>query len=194
MIVAGIDPSLTSTGVAVVDTQDRLTIATHTVASKGRRDASWRERWERGVDLAADIGALVPRDSELVVVEAPTLSQGRQGGHLDRHGLWWALYGNLTRAGHDVLVVAASSRAKFAAGKGNAGRSVGRDGGSVDGVRSSGCSAAVVAWGADDVDVVEADGLAGGVAGPGLGAVVGGELVGAAAVGAEGLDASGSGG
>ena len=108
MIVAGIDPSLTSTGVAVVDTQDRLTIATHTVASKGRRDASWRERWERGVDLAADIGALVPHDSELVVVEAPTLSQGRQGGHLDRHGLWWALYGNLTRAGHDVLVVPAS--------------------------------------------------------------------------------------
>ena len=122
MIVAGIDPSLTSTGVAVVDTQDRLTIATHTVASKGRRDASWRERWERGVDLAADIGALVPRDSELVVVEAPTLSQGRQGGHLDRHGLWWALYGNLTRAGHDVLVVPASSRAKYATGRGNAGK------------------------------------------------------------------------
>ena len=122
MIVAGIDPSLTSTGVAVVDTQDRLTIATHTVASKGRRDASWRERWERGVDLAADIGALVPHDSELVVVEAPTLSQGRQGGHLDRHGLWWALYGNLTRAGHDVLVVAASSRAKYATGRGNAGK------------------------------------------------------------------------
>ena len=120
MIVAGIDPSLTSTGVAVVDTQDRLTIATHTVASKGRRDASWRERWERGVDLAADIGALVPHDSELVVVEAPTLSQGRQGGHLDRHGLWWALYGNLTRAGHDVLVVAASSRAKYLGGRGNA--------------------------------------------------------------------------
>lgn len=56
----------------------------------------------------------------------------------------------------------------------------------------SGGAAGAVAGAADDVDVGEADGEAGGLAGPGFGFVVGLEVVGGSAVGAPGLCAAGA--
>lgn len=72
------------------------------------------------------------------------------------------------------------------------GLSVGVDRGSGACVGSSCCASAAVAWAAYDVDVVEADGLAGGVAVPRGWGVVDGEVVGCAAVGAPGLQGAGA--
>lgn len=123
-IIIGIDPSLTGTGIARVDTDDRLVAQVATVTSKGKRDDDWPTRANRIEDLAAQVAnhAWPQRDdrADLVVIEAPTLSQGRQGGHLDRHGLWWHLLALLGAWDIPYAVVTASARAKYATGKGNA--------------------------------------------------------------------------
>lgn len=130
-IIIGIDPSLTGTGIARIDTDDRLVAQTTTVSSTGKRDDDWLTRLRRVGGLANDIasrcwdgtynGAGPSFEADLVVIEAPTLSQGRQGGHLDRHGLWWFLLANLADD-YPIAVVTASARAKYATGKGNAGK------------------------------------------------------------------------
>lgn len=129
MIIVGIDPSLTGTGIARIDTEDRLVAAMTTVTSTGKRDDTWVTRTQRLEDLAhriskhcliADDLSGWPVNPDLVVLEAPTLSQGRQGGHLDRHGLWWLILARLTAWECPYAVVTASSRAKYATGKGNA--------------------------------------------------------------------------
>lgn len=133
MIVVGIDPSLTGTGIARVDTDDRLVAQTATVTSKGKRDDDWPTRLARIERLADEIvdhcWETDPEsfdgsewETDLVVIEAPTLSQGRQGGHLDRHGLWWAILARLTANEVPYAVVTASARAKYATGRGNAGK------------------------------------------------------------------------
>ena len=122
MRVLGIDPSLTATGLALIDTDDRLVVDTWTITTKGHRDDSIRQRLNRIEDIAGQI-TLVEADYH--VIEYPTLSQGRQGGHLDRHGLWWltvsALRANAPDGGR-LAVVPASTRARYATGKGNAGK------------------------------------------------------------------------
>lgn len=121
MIVLGIDPSLTATGVAAIDgTRDvRLT----TVTSKGHRDDSVEKRYDRIALLGLDITGFEPH-ADLAVIEYPTLSQGRQGGHLDRHGLWWMLIQRLTALRIPYAVATASARACYATGKGNAAKDV----------------------------------------------------------------------
>lgn len=119
MIVAGIDPSLTGTGVAILDTEDRLTIDCHTIGSKGARSDTWPMRLLRIRRTTDRITDLVP-DGAHVAIEAPSYGQARQGGVHDRAGLWWALYGALTDAGHEVVPVPPASRARYATGKGNA--------------------------------------------------------------------------
>ena len=121
MIVVGLDPSLTGTGVAVIDTDDVLTITCDTIGSKGHRDDKWTDRWGRITNLADTIAGAVP-DGAVVAVEAPSYGQARQGGVHDRAGLWWALYGRLTETGHDIHPVPPATRARYAAGKGNAGK------------------------------------------------------------------------
>ena len=120
MMVVGIDPSLTSTGVVVVDAQDRLTVQTATVESRGARSDSWASRSERVRGLAASVTAEVPVSARLVVMESPSLSQRNAGSAHDRAGLWWAIYWRLTDRGIPVLPVPPAVRAKYAAGKGNA--------------------------------------------------------------------------
>lgn len=130
MIVVGVDPSLTGTGIAVVDTDDVLVIATHTITSAGRKDATLTERRERIAYIAErQIGdyALGLGDrrgetgrADLVVIEAPSLGQARQGGQFDRHGLWWLAVHRLHTLGIPVAAVAPNARAKYATGKGNA--------------------------------------------------------------------------
>lgn len=134
-IVIGIDPSLTGTGIAHIDTDDQTTVETHTVSSKGKRDDDWYTRLTRIECLAGEIvhhahhlHPDVPDDpamdftADLVVIEAPSLGQARQGGVLDRHGLWWAILARLTAAGVSYACVSPAARAKYATGKGNAGK------------------------------------------------------------------------
>lgn len=126
-IIVGIDPSLTGTGIAILDTEDRLTVTVDTIGSKGRRDDSIRTRLRRSQLIVTQALAVVRATVDgatvdLVVIEYPTLSQGRQGGHLDRHGLWWLLVATFDGLSVPVVAVPASSRAKYATGKGNAGK------------------------------------------------------------------------
>lgn len=122
MIVAGIDPSLTSTGVAFVDTADRLTVGVGLVQSKGHLADSWASRAARIARLADRVTGEVPDGARLVVIEAPSLAQRNAGAAHDRAGLWWGIYHRLTAAGVPVLPVPPSCRAKYATGKGNAGK------------------------------------------------------------------------
>ena len=116
--VVGIDPSLTATGIA-----DET--GAHTIAS-GPGTPSLRVRHRRLALIVHDINTRVlgvalgqPR-AALVTIEAPSLGQARQGGTLDRHGLWWLTVDRLTYHDLPVAEVPPATLKKFATGKGNA--------------------------------------------------------------------------
>lgn len=116
--VVGLDLSLTATGIATAN-------GVRTVGSTGRASASLRVRHARLADLATQVclavsEAAAPRTA-LVVIEAPAFS--RTTGHQhDRSGAWWLVVDELLAAGHLVAEVSPTSRAKYATGKGNAGK------------------------------------------------------------------------
>ena len=110
MKILGIDPSLTSTGLAIVYGRtalvDRITTdATglarlHAIVGRVRT-------WLDGCDLA--------------VIEGPAYgSAGGQRGHHERAGLWWLLVDQLDTFAVPCAVVPPAARARYATGKGNA--------------------------------------------------------------------------
>jgi hypothetical protein len=109
--VAGIDISLTGTGVATLG-------GTTCIRTKGRRADSITDRRTRQkhiVDTAlTEIGAV-----DLACVEGPSHASMGQAGHHDLSGLWWAIVGALVDRGIPVAVIPPMSRAKYATGKGN---------------------------------------------------------------------------
>lgn len=133
MIVLGIDPSLTATGLAVIDLDDILVPQVQTVTSTGRAGATLLDRDQRLGDITGQIANLVrgygahgnqhPKQpaADIAVIESPSLGQARQSGQLDRHGLWWLIVRELHQ--HvDVIEVTPAARAKYATGRGNAGK------------------------------------------------------------------------
>lgn len=124
MIVVGIDPSLTSTGIAVVDTDDPLVIDVHRVQSKGTRADTWPQRLARIEDVTDRVTAVVaadhPGSDGMVVIESPSLSSRNAGSAHDRSGLWWAMFARLRGLGVTVVPVPPANRAKYATGRGNA--------------------------------------------------------------------------
>lgn len=116
--VVGIDPSLTSTGVAVLCFSGAPTITLH--GRKGKTGETLVQRGERMQLLVAQVGAAARPDKQtLVVIEAA--ASGIPGGSvLDRHGLWWAIVQVLINAGAPVATVISTTRAKWATGKGGA--------------------------------------------------------------------------
>lgn len=127
MIVVGLDLSLTSTGIARVTTWDhpdaQPEVELDRVTSTGKATASWDDRGDRLADLSATIHAEVARRSalDLVVVEGPAYSKSLPGA-FDRAGLWWSVYLALRGDGIPIAVVDPMARAKYATGKGNAGK------------------------------------------------------------------------
>lgn len=131
---AGVDLSMTSTGVAIV-------AAPHMNANprwelqrvksspelfndgppdrKGKSTATFKSRYCRMENIADRIAAIVP-DKSLVFIEGP--SYGSTGaGTFDRAGLWWLVYETLALSKHcDVAVVAPSQRMLYATGSGRA--------------------------------------------------------------------------
>lgn len=118
-IIIGIDPSLTGTGIARVDTDDRLVAETWTVTSKGKAgdDLATRRRRLRDLIMAIRRAVHVP---DLVLIEAPAYSS-RTGHMHDRSGLWWLLVDELALMA-PVVEVTAGGVKKYATGKGNAGK------------------------------------------------------------------------
>lgn len=121
-IVLGVDPSLTSTGLARVDTDDHLVIDVATVTSKPGNQPGIEGRVQRLARICQHVIAFADLDEvDLLVIEAPAFSS-RSGQQHDRSGLWWRLIDRALDHGCQVVEVAPTSRAKYATGKGNAGK------------------------------------------------------------------------
>lgn len=116
--IVGIDPSLTSTGVAVIDPAAGIQL--HRIQSNGRKTATLQERDHRLHDLANRIYTHVV-GADLVVIESPAYSNSLGSMH-DRSGLWWLLVRHLHADHVLVLEVPPTTRAKYACGRGNAGK------------------------------------------------------------------------
>jgi len=122
MKIVGIDLSLTSTGIATIDTTTGAR-AVATVTSKGKAGASLESRQTRLHNLCLDVvaGRGGAHDADLVVIEAPAFSRSNPGMH-DRSGLWWLVVDMLDGFDRPIVEVSPSSRAKYGSGKGNAGK------------------------------------------------------------------------
>lgn len=113
-IVVGLDLSLTGTGVA---------------GSAGWTDVIRPSAKLRGHNrlhhVRAAVLEMIPADIAMVVVEGPSYgNQGssRQSGHHERAGLWWLVTHALWTRDIAYAVASPASRAKYATGKGNAGK------------------------------------------------------------------------
>jgi len=112
MQVAGIDTSLTGTGVA-----DR----NGTLFSMGSPPTTMdlRARHARLSGLSGRILGAVGDGLDLVLIEQPAYSKAV--GHMhDRSGLWWMLVDDLLTSGAPLIEVSPSALKKYASGKGNA--------------------------------------------------------------------------
>lgn len=118
--VLGIDPSLTATGCALIDVDQHAVVDTWTRTSNGKADATLAQRLQRIDIITIDVATVA--DVQLVVIEGPSLGQKRQTGTFDRAGLWWAIVTCLDMRGIPVVEVPPATRARYATGKGNAGK------------------------------------------------------------------------
>ncbi|PQM51814.1 hypothetical protein C5U48_12875 [Mycolicibacter virginiensis] len=118
MIVAGIDPSLTSTGVAILEHGNPAYL--HAVGHGGRDGASYDHRSRRIVSQCRTItGILATWTLDLAVIEGPAYAHANAYTH-DGAGLWWGLYSALRARKIPTAVIAPKTRARWATGNGNA--------------------------------------------------------------------------
>lgn len=118
MRILGIDPSLTSTGCALVDPDDRLVVETWTVASRPPTHPITLSKRLRRLDSIAD-SILAVDDVGLVLIEAPAYDS-RTGHQHERSGLWWRLVERFEVRGVHVAEITTGTVKKYATGKGNA--------------------------------------------------------------------------
>lgn len=126
-IVAGIDPSLTSAGIAVL--VNSAPILLRSVGYPGRNSDSYAERGNRIVAQARHIvevaiydGDRHPRRIDLAVIEGPAY-EAKYGHAFDRAGLWWGLFTALRAKQIPTAVVPPATLKTWVTGKGNAGKS-----------------------------------------------------------------------
>lgn len=124
--VVGIDPSLTSTGVAVCgDPFNRDGVTTHRFQSKGTAADDWDTTHRRIGELRDRVLSVVPRGA-LVLIESPAYSKNT-GKAYDRAWFWR----DISRDAHDrlgctVVPVLPNLRAKYGTGAGG-GAGAGKD-------------------------------------------------------------------
>jgi crossover junction endodeoxyribonuclease RuvC len=115
--VIGIDPSMTSTGIAI---HEGGWITTHTVKSKP--DAGTLTSFlDRSYQIAKDIDAVVHfRNEDLVVIEG--MAFGAKSSSLDKiHAHWWLVVKFIIDyVNQEPVVVSSSQRCLYATGKGAA--------------------------------------------------------------------------
>lgn len=124
--VVGLDPSTTSTGVAVMHSNidpfnpGKVLFSTYRVKSKPDKDPTFKDRHRRMKTIVAQIVDPIRFLGKiLVVMEAPAYSSSSPGT-FDRYGLWWKIYDALEEIGAVIIPVAPPVRCKYATGKGNA--------------------------------------------------------------------------
>lgn len=117
--ILGIDPSLTGTGLAYLDTDDHLVIPTESLTSKPN-GATLDDRRHRLLTITETIiYKAVKHKTALAVIETPALSKANTGTTM-LNGLWWLLVTRLAEARIDVVEVGAGQLKTYATGKGNA--------------------------------------------------------------------------
>jgi crossover junction endodeoxyribonuclease RuvC len=123
--ILGLDLSLTATGVAVVTTNDTDHRYRTEVIKRPAAQRDWTERrrirWMAN-EIATHATAHHPRGHwDLAVVEG--LAFSRTTGHATtRAGLWWLVTEELDLDGIPLAVMSPTCRAKYATGRGNAGK------------------------------------------------------------------------
>lgn len=121
MIIAGIDPSLTSTGVAIVRSPERVETARVISKPPAPGTETVRSRFERMERIAGDVLELVA-GADLVGIESPAYGMRNAGKVHDRSGMWWWIAGQLATRGVPVVEVSPTSPIMYATGTGNAGK------------------------------------------------------------------------
>jgi Holliday junction resolvasome RuvABC endonuclease subunit len=110
--ILGLDLSLTGTG------RCRLSVAHDPIVQTTKTKFTGHERLQWIIDTTGIHSKL-----DLVVLEGPAYSrQAGQAGHHERAGLWWLIAHRLWLARIPYAVVPPNVRAKYATGKGNAGK------------------------------------------------------------------------
>lgn len=123
MIVVGIDPSLTNTGIVALHTGTPVVL--RSIGHQGRDGATYGERSDRIVSLCRAIVTVLTEIADthgppgLAVIEGPAYGHNLPSAH-DRAGLWWGLYSALRAKNTPTAVVAPGTRAKWATGHGRA--------------------------------------------------------------------------
>ncbi|WP_159622689.1 hypothetical protein [Ruania rhizosphaerae] len=129
-IIVGIDPSLTATGIARIDTDDQLHVDVWTITTKGSAQATLEERLERLRDIVdqawnattgyGPTGDQHPQQpqADLVLIETPAMSKSNTGTSM-LNGLFWMLVNHLA---DDVplVPVGIGQLKRYATGKGTA--------------------------------------------------------------------------
>lgn len=118
----GIDLSLTSTGLASVNSRGE--IDWDNVKTKGKRGDTLDTKVERMTRIMSDIRSFVlSGPCDLAVIEAPSYGSSFGNPH-ERGGLWWAVVSLLTAEGIPVATVSPQGRAKYATGSGRSQKDV----------------------------------------------------------------------
>lgn len=117
-IVCGIDPSLTSAGIAVL--QDGKPVHTAHYGFSGHKQPPWHFRSRRLRWVCAKVIADIPRDADLVVIEALPEHGRILPSTIDRAGLWHGLYGALDARKLRVAVINPMTLKSWTTGGGGA--------------------------------------------------------------------------
>lgn len=116
MIVTGIDPSLTGTGLAriVSDAGKVRAVATHTVGSEpcGK---SVEARLDRLSVIVSEVAEFILPGS-LVLIESPAYTR-QAGARHERSGLWWMVARAAKARGCRVLECSPTARQRYAVGR-----------------------------------------------------------------------------
>jgi Holliday junction resolvasome RuvABC endonuclease subunit len=115
VIVVGIDPSLTATGISVITETDIRTARAGTGSIDSTAVRLVRKRIRTTLAL---IMQNIPVVADLFVIESPSM-RSQYGLHNQRVGLYWMLVDQLLARG-EVVEVTSKGRAKYATGNGNA--------------------------------------------------------------------------
>ncbi|WP_207842591.1 hypothetical protein [Williamsia soli] len=130
--IVGIDPSLTSCGIAVVRSETRFHIPSDgyvpmtyiagllSVGHPGKDSASWDDRSDRIVSQTRHVLTKIPRAAELVVMEDLPSHVKLLPSFRDRCVLWGGLYSALRARNTPIAVCNPKTRAKWATGSGSA--------------------------------------------------------------------------
>jgi crossover junction endodeoxyribonuclease RuvC len=113
--VIGLDTSLTATGIAS---------SSGWCTRIGRSGVTTMPLAERLAVLDELVGAIVDKaaQAQLVVIEQPAFSRSG-GGAVERHALFWLVVRDLHRRGIPVAEVSATTRIRYALGKGTGSKS-----------------------------------------------------------------------